>query len=109
LKEIQGRSTDFVIAADGTVMHGLALIYILRDLPTVGAFKIIQDSLSCTRVQVVTTPGYNDADEIKIREGLQARLGLAVDIQIEILKKIPPEKSGKHRYVVSHVEARKTP
>ena len=49
------------------------------------------------------------ADEIKIREGLQARLGLAVDIQIEILKKIPPEKSGKHRYVVSHVEARKTP
>jgi phenylacetate-CoA ligase len=31
LKEIQGRSTDFVVAADGTVMHGLALIYVLRD------------------------------------------------------------------------------
>src|SRR5690606_8217901 len=29
LKEIQGRSTDFVVAADGTVMHGLALVYVV--------------------------------------------------------------------------------
>ena len=27
LKEVQGRTTDFVVARDGTVMHGLALIY----------------------------------------------------------------------------------
>ena len=103
LKEIQGRSTDFVIAADGTVMHGLALIYILRDLPTVNAFKIIQESLTLTRVQVVATSGYSLNDEKTIREGLQNRLGKKVDIQIEKFKEIPPEKSGKHRYVVSNV------
>ena len=45
LKEIQGRTTDFVVAADGTVMHGLALIYIVRDLPGVKQFKIVQESL----------------------------------------------------------------
>lgn len=105
LKEIQGRSTDFVVAADGTVMHGLALIYILRDLPAVGAFKIIQESLDLTRVQVVAAPGYGIADEKTIREGLQARLGAKVDIRIETLAEIPPEKSGKHRYVVSQVKA----
>lgn len=44
LKEIQGRATDFVVARDGTVMHGLALIYILRDLPQVAGFKIMQES-----------------------------------------------------------------
>ena len=105
LKEIQGRSTDFVVAADGTVMHGLALIYILRDLPAVGAFKIIQESLSRMRVQVVAASGYGIGDEKKIREGLQARLGTEVEIQIEIVAEIPPEKSGKHRYVVSQVKA----
>ena len=26
LKEVQGRSTDFLVAQDGTVLHGLALI-----------------------------------------------------------------------------------
>ena len=105
LKEIQGRSTDFVVASDGTVMHGLALIYILRDIPVVSAFKIIQESLSLTRVQVVAGPGFNIADEKTIRAGLQSRLGNDVEIDIQLLAEIPPEKSGKHRYVVSHVKA----
>ena len=104
LKEIQGRSTDFVIASDGTVMHGLALIYILRDLPTVRAFKISQESLNLTRVQVVANPSFGIADEKTIREGLQARLGNDVEIDIQLLAEIPPEKSGKHRYVVSQVK-----
>lgn len=103
LKEIQGRSTDFVVAANGTVMHGLALIYILRDLPAVGAFKIIQESLGLTRVQVVVSPSFCSADERVIREGLKARLGAEVEIQIEIVVDIPPEISGKHRYVLSKV------
>ena len=42
LKEIQGRTTDFVVASDGTIMHGLALIYVIRDIPGVENFKIIQ-------------------------------------------------------------------
>lgn len=103
LKEVQGRTTDFVIAADGTVMHGLALIYILRDLPTVNAFKIIQESLKQTRVQIVTTSSFCISDENKIREGLKARLGNEVEILIELLAEIPQEKSGKHRYVISKV------
>jgi phenylacetate-CoA ligase len=103
LEEIQGRSTDFVVAADGTVMHGLALIYILRDLPAVGAFKIIQESLELTRVQIVVSSSYGLADELKIRGGLQARLGAEVRINIEMVAEIPPEKSGKHRYVVSKI------
>ena len=103
LKEIQGRSTDFVIAADGTVMHGLALIYILRDLPSVGAFKIIQESLSMTRVQITVDHSYGIADEQRICDGLRSRLGQGVTISVEVLEEIPPEKSGKHRYVISKV------
>lgn len=50
LKEVQGRSTDFLIAQDGTVIHGLALIYILRDVTGISNFKIIQESLNLTRI-----------------------------------------------------------
>jgi len=103
LKEIQGRSTDFIISADGTVMHGLALIYVLRDLPAVGTFKIIQESRVLTRVQLVPTASYDAVVEAKIRKGLQARLGESVEILVETMPEIPAEKSGKHRYVISHV------
>ena len=53
LKDIEGRSTDFVVAADGTMMHGLALIYILRELEGIEEFKIIQETKHHTRVQLV--------------------------------------------------------
>ena len=45
IKELQGRTTDFIVASDGTLMHGLALIYVVRDLPGVQQFKIIQTRL----------------------------------------------------------------
>lgn len=103
LREIQGRATDFVMAADGTVMHGLALIYILRDLPAVEAFKIIQESLEHTVVQVVPGAGFSTDDEQRIVQGLKQRLGEKVAIDVEKVSAIPAEQSGKYRYVVSKV------
>lgn len=105
LKEIQGRSTDFLVAQDGTVMHGLALVYILRDLPAVKAFKIVQETIDLTRVQVVADAAL-DADLLeRIRAGFRARLGAGVTIEIEQVPAILPEKSGKFRYVISKVDA----
>lgn len=103
LKEIQGRSTDFLVAADGTVMHGLALIYIVRDLPGVKQFKIEQESLDLTRILLVTDAEFDDASIPGIVAGAKARLGQGVDVQVRLVGEIPPEKSGKYRYVVSRV------
>lgn len=105
LKEVQGRSTDFVVAADGTVMHGLALIYVLRELPGIGSFKIIQHTRSELEVQVVPTAEFSTATESVIREGLGKRLGASVAIDVRRVDEIAPEKSGKFRYVVSKVAA----
>jgi phenylacetate-CoA ligase len=103
LGEIQGRSTDFLVAQDGTVMHGLALIYVLRELPEVGAFKITQENIDLTRVSVVTEAGLNLELVKKIERGFKARLGNGVKIVVEEIAEIPAEKSGKFRYVVSKV------
>ena len=103
LKEIQGRSTDFLVAQNGTVIHGLALIYILRDLPQIRNFKIIQEDLNLTRVWVVTDERLEVGLTSKIEEGFKARLGRGVEIVVEEVNEIPLEKSGKFRYVVSKV------
>jgi phenylacetate-CoA ligase len=105
LKEIQGRSTDFLVAQDGTVMHGLALVYILRDLPEVKAFKISQETIDLTRVQVVAAAPLSDAAQAAIVRGFKARLGAGVAVELEQVAAIAPEKSGKFRYVVSKVDA----
>lgn len=103
LKEIQGRSTDFLIAQDGTVLHGLALIYILRDLPGIASFKITQESLDLTVVDIVKGPEYSDDNEQAIKEVFHQRLGQDVEITIHYCDEIEPEKSGKFRYVISKV------
>lgn len=103
LKEVQGRSTDFVISQDGTVMHGLSLIYVVRNLPGIKAFKIVQESKDLTRVQLVGDDSFLDSNFEAIEEGFKSRLGNTVDIKIELVSDIPAEKSGKFRYVISKV------
>ena len=104
LAEVQGRSTDFVVAQDGTVMHGLALIYTLRDLPGVESFRIEQVSLDETHVQLVTGAGFTAEAVTRIVHDFKARLGAGVQVSVQQVASIPTEASGKFRYVVSRVK-----
>ena len=106
IREIQGRSTDFVVAHDGTVMHGLALIYILRDLPQIEAFKIVQESLQKTRILLVSSVQLDVSLRQHIKQAFKARLGSEVTVMVEQVQQIPAERSGKFRYVVSKVANR---
>ena len=105
LKDIQGRTTDFVVAKDGTVMHGLALIYVLRETAGIDSFKIVQESLDQTRVLLVPGAGYGEPARRRIEDGLKARLGEGVKVVLEEVPRIEAERSGKFRYVVSEVAA----
>ena len=101
--EVVGRSTDFLVRADGTVMHALAGIYVLRAIPGVVEFKLVQHELLRLEVLVVTGPGWlsNAAEAITV--GLRQRLGGELRVELHLVDQIAPEASGKHRYVVSHV------
>ena len=106
LREIQGRATDFVRASDGTVMHGLALIYTLRDIAGIAAFKIVQESLELTRVLLVPGAGCDvEAARARIEREFRARLGAGVRVEVQVVDAIAAEASGKYRYVVSKVAA----
>lgn len=102
LESIEGRTTDFVIAADGTTLHALSLIYVLRELPSVTEFKIIQESRLHTRVLLVTDDNYSDACQSFIRNNFRKRLG-DIQLDIEQVEQIAREKSGKFKYVESKV------
>jgi phenylacetate-CoA ligase len=101
IEAVVGRSTDFIIKQDGTILHALAVIYVLRAIDGIESFKIIQHSKQEMEVQVVPNALWKN-DEPQIIEQLQQRLG-KIDIKVNKLDAILPEKSGKHRYVVSHV------
>ncbi len=103
IAEVLGRNTDFLVRPDGTLMHALAGIYVLRAVEGVGEFKIVQHTADRLEVQVVRNAGWTDTSAGRIEAGLRQRMGDGVRIELKLVAAIPPEASGKHRYVVSHV------
>ncbi len=103
LATVEGRSTDFVVTETGSRIHGLALIYILRALPQVGQFKIVQESTTHVVVYVVPASDFGAPQHDLIREGFQQRLGRGVSVDVREVDDIPAEASGKYRYVISRV------
>ena len=103
IAEVAGRTTDFIVRADGTIMHALAVIYVLRAVAGVAEFKLIQHTPSEIEVLVVPDPRWGAEAEAAVISGLKARLGEQCQISIRLVDAIAPEASGKYRYVVSHV------
>jgi len=103
IAEVAGRSTDFVVREDGTIMHALAVIYVLRAAEGVAEFKLIQHTVRDIEVRVVPDARWSEASAAAVEAGLRARLGNDLRIDLRLVESIPPEASGKYRYVVSHV------
>jgi phenylacetate-CoA ligase len=101
--EVVGRQTDFLVCADGTIMHALAGIYVLRAIEGVGEFKLIQHDRLDTEVLVVPNARWRADMAAAIEAGLVHRMGQSVRIRVRLVDAIAPEASGKHLYVVSHV------
>jgi len=104
LAEVVGRTTDFVVRSDGTIMHALAVIYVLRDVEGIAQFKFVQHALHDVEVLIVPDVRWSAAAHAKVMAGLGTRLGNDVRISIRVVDDIPVEASGKYRYVVSHVK-----
>lgn len=103
LKSVEGRSTDFIVTPERKVLHGLALIYKVRDTEGVEAFKIVQEDYDLVRLLLTVNGNFTPAYEAAIREDWGKRLGGSVRIEVEYRDRIAPEKSGKFRYVESKV------
>jgi phenylacetate-CoA ligase len=101
LETVHGRSTDFIRTGSGGALHALALIYEVRDRAGVQAFKFVQAEDLSIELQVVASPQLTSAAEQAMSHRLKLRLGPDTPIRISRVQQILPEKSGKHRYVVS--------
>lgn len=101
LREVLGRSTDFVRTASGNTMHALALIYEVRDKPGVRSFKFVQEADLSLELQLVAGPELSGDVEAGIRAGILRRMGEGTRLTIRRVTRISPERSGKSRYVVS--------
>jgi len=103
LERIEGRKTDFIIAPDGRVMHGLSLIYVVRETAGIEAFRITQKQVTNFELEIVPGHNYDTGSEGRIRDAFCKRLRAMVTVNIRYCGAIPPTSSGKVRHVISEV------
>ena len=103
IKKIEGRSTDFLVHKNGSIMHALSVIYILRETEGVEQFKIIQNSVDEFEILVVPNDRWSNDAQVEIASQFKARFGQETSIDITLTDEILPEASGKIRQVVSKV------
>ena len=104
IEEVVGRSTDFLVHEDGSIVHALAAIYVLRETPGVEQFKITQQAINEFEILIVTNSFWNPDSLTIIEEKFRLRFGQGCRTHIQIVNTIPPEASGKVRQVVSKVQ-----
>jgi phenylacetate-CoA ligase len=104
ISAVRGRTTDFVVTPDGRWQHALSIIYVVRDIEGVDAFKIIQEDVDDVRVLLkIHKELYPENGNDRIIKGFKKRMGEEVKVRIEMVSEMPREASGKHRYVISKV------
>lgn len=107
IRNIKGRTTDFIVTPDGRWQHALSVIYVVRDIEGVDEFKIIQHQPDEVEVLVKIHPEiFPDNGQTRIVQGFKKRIGNDVNVTVKFVNEIPRDASGKYRYVVSHVEKR---
>ena len=104
IESVVGRSTDFLIHQNGSVVHALAAIYILRETGGVEQFKIIQHAINEFEVLIVTNSFWDPVVLKIIEEKFKSRFGEGCNTHLQVVAQIPPEASGKMRQVVSKVK-----
>jgi len=106
IEEVVGRNTDFLVHENGSIVHALAAIYVLRETVGVEQFKITQQAVNQFEVVIVTNPFWNPASFKTIEEKFKSRFGKACKTAIQETNIIPLEASGKTRQVISKIQTR---
>jgi phenylacetate-CoA ligase len=106
LECIEGRSNDSIVAPDGTILHAQSISYVLRSVGVVQGiehYRVVQKAPDRLHVQIVRNEQYPADGESRLRAGWSQLLRAPLDITFEYLRSLPPEPSGKCRYIISHV------
>ena len=103
--DLQGRRTDTLITPDGNRIHGLGVMYVLRVLPAVAVYQVVQDSVDQLQVLVVPRGEPTEAElESPVLEGLRDLFGEAMKIEVKRVAEIPALASGKMRAIWNRLD-----
>ncbi len=104
MKIIEGRVVDFIILPDGKMVSPYLLTCDMEKIPGIARYQIVQEKKDLIVVVIIKSQEFDQHTVISIRRNLKKVLGKDVQIELRIVDRLPPDKSGKFRVVLSKVD-----
>jgi phenylacetate-CoA ligase len=104
LERLAGRTADFLVAADGTLVAGISLIEnTLTRFSGIRQMQLVQEARDLLVVNLVRADGWSEETSRAVAETFRGALGSALRVEFRLVEKIPQEPSGKYRFAICRV------
>ena len=100
---IKGRSTDVVLTPEGNRLIVHFFTGILENFSEVESFQIVQEEMPSITLYIIPKQKPEQTLGQRIKRALQEKGAEGLIINIEYVKDIPFQSTGKRRFVISNV------
>jgi phenylacetate-CoA ligase len=104
LREIVGRTADFLVTVEGQFVHGAVFARIFRSKPQVARYQVYQSDKKHLEVRLVCRQDVDSVWLENLRNEIQARFGKSMQISLQLVDHIELTPAGKHRFIISEVK-----
>ncbi len=103
MRLVGGKITGFIALPNGRLCHGAITSHILRKERGIVGFRTHQHALDEFEVMLVVDEHFDRTTLERVRQRYRDLFGPSINVECRVVEGIPPDPSGKRRYVVSDV------
>jgi phenylacetate-CoA ligase len=106
IDRVATKAEDIVVTPDGRMISPSILTHPFKPFHQIRKSQLVQETANHLLVKVVPSSEFTVEHQERLRKRLSTRLGPEVAIEFQAVPDIPPERSGKFRWVISKVDHR---
>jgi len=103
LRKVVGRTTDFLVATDGSLVSGIAMWALLREAEFPGQAQFIQERKGEVTARIAGRDRIGPGGMERLEKALRRYLGADMGLRFEYVEQIEPTPSGKYLYTVCRI------
>jgi phenylacetate-CoA ligase len=103
MANITTKAEDIIITPDGRFISPSVLTHPFKPFDQIIKSQVVQDAADHVTVSIVASASFTAAQCAELESGLRVRLGERMRVETRMVDDIPPETSGKFRWVVCRV------
>jgi phenylacetate-CoA ligase len=104
IEKVEGRTFDMIVGTNGRAVGGTFWTLLLRTaIEGIKQFQVVQETMSEINIKVVPEETFEEGQRDILIKRIREYLGEDMNINFQMVDKIPLTKSGKYRFVISKV------